>query len=146
MNGRLANAVAITNQTTFMQYLAVWSEPFRPTHHFCAVFNCIPQQTGSNEWRHIRQVSGTNGPRQPCEIWWSSLKSFPRNSTWSRLRRQFRQFFGCSFRPEVGSDVISGCNVGQAGLGRPAKFGDSGSNGSRDKQQRNRRIQHFRPF
>ena len=27
-------------------------EPF--TRHFCAVFNCILQQTGSNEWRHIR--------------------------------------------------------------------------------------------
>ena len=28
----------------------------------------------------------------------------------------------------------------------PVKFGDSSSNGSRDIQQRNRRIWHFRPF
>ena len=28
----------------------------RFTHHFCSVFNCILQPTGSNEQRHIRQI------------------------------------------------------------------------------------------
>ena len=30
----------------------------RFTHHFCAVFNCILQPTGSNERRPIRQICG----------------------------------------------------------------------------------------
>ena len=144
MNGRLANARAITIQTTFMQYLTLCFTRFR--HRFCAVLNCISQLSGSNEWRHIRQVSGASGPRQPCEIWWSSLKQFSRNSTRSRLKRHFRLSFRSSFRPEAGSDVISGSNVGLVGLVAPVKFGDSSSNSSRDIQQRSRRVRQFRQF
>ena len=38
-------------------------------------------------------------------------------------------FCRCSFQPEVGGDVISGYNAGQAGLDVPVKFGDSSSYG-----------------
>ena len=58
----------------------------------------------------------------------------------------FRRLFHCSFRPEVVGDVISGADVGQVGMNVPVKFGDSSSNGSRDIQQRSRRMRHFRPF
>ena len=37
-------------------------------------------------------------------------------------------------------------NVGQVGLDVPVKFSDSISNGSRDIQQRSRRMRHSRPF
>ena len=36
--------------------------------------------------------------------------------------------------------------AGQVGVGVPVKFGDSSSIGSRDIQQRIRRMRHFRPF
>jgi len=49
-------------------------------------------------------------------------------------------------RPEVGSDVISGDNVGRAGLDVPVKFGDSSTNGSRDMQQRAVRFDLFDSF
>jgi len=49
-------------------------------------------------------------------------------------------------RPEVGSDVISGDNVGQAGLEMIVKFGDSSTNGSRDRQQRAVRFGIFDIF
>ena len=52
----------------------------------------------------------------------------------------FSIVFRCSFRPELGSDVISGSNVGQAGLDVHVKFGDSSSNGSREIQQRSQAI------
>ena len=48
------------------------------------------------------------------------------------MRRYFRGFFRCSFRPEVASDVIYGTGVGQVGLNGPVKFGDFSSNGLRD--------------
>ena len=54
----------------------------------------------------------------------------------------FDDCFRCSFRPEVVSDVISPENVGRVGMDMPV----SGSNGSRDIQQRSRRMRHFRPF
>ena len=46
----------------------------------------------------------------------------------------------------VVSDVISGANVGQVSVDGLVKFGDSGSNGSRDIQQQSCRMRHFRPF
>ena len=55
------------------------------------------------------------------------------------MRRHFRQFFRCSFRLEVASDVISGALVGQVGVDGPVKFGDTSSNSGR-------LMWHFRPF
>ena len=57
----------------------------------------------------------------------------------------FDGFFRCSFRPEVVNDIISVANVVQVGMDVPVKLGDSGSNGSRDIQQRSRQMRHFRP-
>ena len=37
-------------------------------------------------------------------------------------------------------------DAGQVGLDVALKFGDSGSNSSRDIQHRSRRMRHFRPF
>ena len=51
----------------------------------------------------------------------------------------FRRFFGGSFRPEVVNDA----NVGLVDMDVHVKFGDAGSNGSRDMQQR---MLLFRPF
>jgi len=47
-----------------------------------------------------------------------------------------QDLFAFHSRPEIGSDVISGHNVGQAGLDVPIKFGDSSVKGWRDMQQR----------
>ena len=41
----------------------------RFAHHFCPVFNCILQPTGSNYRRYIRPTCGASYTRQPCEIW-----------------------------------------------------------------------------
>ena len=71
--------------------------------------------------------------------------SLSRNSTWSRMRRHFRRFFHCSFRPEAVSDIISSVVVDPTRLKVPIKFGDSRSNHSRDiglhhfERQRRRR-------
>ena len=62
------------------------------------------------------------------------------------MRRYFRRLFRCSFRPEVVSGVISGADVEQVGMVVPVKFAGSRSNGSRDIQQRSRRIGQFRQF
>ena len=62
------------------------------------------------------------------------LKPFSRNSTQSRGRRYFRQFFRYNLRPEVVNDVISGSAADYARMYAPVKFGDSRSNGFRDNR------------
>ena len=58
-----------------------------------------------------------------------SLNRSPRNSTRSRRRRYFRQFFRYNFRPEVDDNVLSGVAVDNVGMDVPVKCGDSRSNG-----------------
>ena len=68
MNGRLANARAITNQTTFMQYLTLClAEPVLRIAfvRYLIAFHSRPEVTID---RRIRQVSGTSGPRQPLVV------------------------------------------------------------------------------
>ena len=110
-------------------------------HHFCAVFNCISQPSGSNEQRHILHVPDNRAK-------FSDLCLNPSREIQPEAARGgiFDSFVRFSVRPEVGSDIISGFNVGQVGLDIHVKCGDSSSNGSRDIQQRSRRIRYFRPF
>ena len=74
--------------------------------HVCAVFICILQPIGKQliARKFVRRIV-----LDECvKFRKSSLKPFSRNSTKSRRRRHFRQFFRDNFRPEVDSDVISG--------------------------------------
>ena len=68
-------------------------------------------------------------------------REIPPEAVWGGI---FYSFFLCSFRPEVGRDVISGSNVGQFGVDVPVKLGDASPNVSPDIQRRSRLMRHFR--
>ena len=58
----------------------------------------------------------------------SSLKPFSINYTRSHRRRHFRRFVCDNFRPEAGSDIVSGVAVELIDMDFRVKSGDSRSN------------------
>ena len=84
---RLGHGGGLCN--TWWDWVKQWSNYFTLSdrtsflHHFCSVFNCILQSTRSIDWRLMRQIWGSSCTWQPRESWWSLLKPFWRNSTWS---------------------------------------------------------------
>ena len=147
-----------------------------PPHMFSTSFDILMQFFTRLFWRHWRNHSAlrlTKSTVITAPLWFSdghwSVFWPVAPKRWARYKQEAHQLVGrqsagalefdpkpseaafstvfrCGFRPEVDSDVISGANVGQVGMGVPVKFGDSIPNGSRDIQQRSRRMRHFRPL
>ena len=100
---------------------------------FVQYFNCILQLTGPEATSDV--ASGRCvGPVIPDNrVKFGDLRTnLSREIPPEAVRGGIFYVFGCSFRPEVVHDIISGANVGRVGMDVPVKFGDSRSNRSRD--------------
>ena len=65
---------------------------------------------------------------QRYEIWGSSFIPFSRNSTWSRLRRNFRRFFRDNFRPLNWTHTWNGQEAANVGTFRQCVSCQLGTN------------------
>ena len=93
-------------------------------HLFYALLRSIKLHFAAN-----RKVCEANYLQKVCDILWSWLKSFARNSTLIHQSRHFRHCFRFNFWPEAVSDVIFGVTLEYVSMD---VFGDSRSNRSRD--------------